>query len=167
MNKSLGFGSFIAWQFFALQFWLNVQHANPLTVSLYLTPNAIFGVLATFIVSRIAHLVAGHWILAASMLAFAMGPVFFLPQTANTTYWALSMPGIAIATFGPVGVIFAKPQSKAVLTLSFAGSVICCRFNLCHFERRKIISRLCRQPGRHRPEFIRCHNGKYIRDHWR
>jgi hypothetical protein len=92
----------MAWQFFALQFWLNVQHVSPLTVSLYLTPNAVFGVLATFIVSRIAHLVAGHWILAASMLAFAMGPVFFLPQTPNTTYWALSMPGIAIATFGPV-----------------------------------------------------------------
>ena len=35
------------------------------------------------------------------MLAFALGPVFFLPQTANTSYWALSMPGIALATLGP------------------------------------------------------------------
>lgn len=92
----------MAWQFFALQFWLQVQKVSPLTVALYLTPNAVFGVLATFIVSRIAHLVAGHWILAASMVAFAMGPVFFLPQTANTSYWALSMPGVAVATFGPV-----------------------------------------------------------------
>ena len=71
-------------------------------MALYLTPNAIFGVLATFIVSRIAHLVEGHWILVASMVAFALGPVFFLPQTATTSYWALSMPGISIATFGPV-----------------------------------------------------------------
>lgn len=92
----------MAWQFFALQFWLEQQHASPLTVALYLTPNAIFGCLATFIVSRIAHLVAGHWILAASMVSFALGPVFFLPQTPSTIYWALSMPGIAIATFGPV-----------------------------------------------------------------
>ncbi|OJJ95971.1 hypothetical protein ASPACDRAFT_47328 [Aspergillus aculeatus ATCC 16872] len=30
-----------------------------------------------------------------------MGPVFFIPQTPNTTYWALSMPGIALVTFGP------------------------------------------------------------------
>jgi hypothetical protein len=107
----------MAWQFFVLQFWLNVQHANPLTVALYLTPNAIFGVLATFIVSRIAHLVAGHWILAASMLAFALGPVFFLPQTANTTYWALSMPGIAVATFGPVGIFSVLSYWNFVLKL--------------------------------------------------
>ena len=30
-----------------------------------------------------------------------MGPVFFLAQNAGTTYWALSMPGIALVTFGP------------------------------------------------------------------
>lgn len=35
------------------------------------------------------------------MVAFAMGPVFFLPQTPNTIYWALSFPGIALVTFGP------------------------------------------------------------------
>lgn len=97
----LGFGGFMAWQFYAIQFWLKVQHVTPLNVALYLTPNAVFGVLATFIVSRIAHLVEGHWILAASMFAFALGPVFFFPQTANTPYWALSMPGIALVTFGP------------------------------------------------------------------
>ncbi|PWN35374.1 MFS general substrate transporter [Meira miltonrushii] len=97
----LGFGGFLAWQFYAIQFWLRIQHASPLKVALYQTPNAIFGVLATFIVSRIAHLVHGHWILVTSMIAFALGPVFFLPQTANTTYWALSMPGIALVTFGP------------------------------------------------------------------
>jgi MFS family permease len=97
----LGFGAFLAWQFYAIQFWLRIQHASPLKVALYQTPNAIFGVLATFIVSRIAHLVHGHWILVTSMIAFALGPVFFLPQTANTTYWALSMPGIALVTFGP------------------------------------------------------------------
>lgn len=74
---------------------------SPLFVGLYQTPNAIFGVLATLIVARISHLVKGHWILAASMLAFALGPVFFLPQTPTTTYWALSMPGVSIATFGP------------------------------------------------------------------
>jgi hypothetical protein len=101
-NDSIGFGSFMAWQFFALQFWLEVQKASPLTVALYLTPNAVFGVLATFIVSRIAHLVEGHWILAASMVSFAFGPVFFLPQTPNTIYWALSFAGVSLVTFGPV-----------------------------------------------------------------
>lgn len=98
----LGFGGFFAWQFYAVTFWIEIQHTTPLFVALYLIPNAVFGVLATFIVSRIAHLVAGHWILATSMVAFALGPVFFLPQTANTNYFALSMPGIGLATFGPV-----------------------------------------------------------------
>jgi hypothetical protein len=35
------------------------------------------------------------------MVCFAMGPVFFLPQTATTSYWALSLPGVALATLGP------------------------------------------------------------------
>ncbi|KAJ5697766.1 hypothetical protein N7488_011450 [Penicillium malachiteum] len=98
----LGFGSFFGcWQFYAIQFWLRIQHATPIAVALYHIPNALVGVLATFIVSRTLHLVPGHYIYAVSMFAFTLGPAFFIPQTANTTYWALSFPGIALVTFGP------------------------------------------------------------------
>ena len=98
----LGFGAFVgAWQFYAIQFFLRIQGVSALTVALYLLPNAIFGVVATFVVSRLLHVIPGHYIYVASMIAFALGPVFFLPQTPNMTYWALSMPGIALATFGP------------------------------------------------------------------
>lgn len=98
----LGFGSYFgAWQFYAIQFWLRIQQASPITVALYTIPNAIFGVLATWLVSRTLHLVPGHYIYAAAMFAFTMGPAFFLPQTPNTIYWALSFPGVALVTFGP------------------------------------------------------------------
>lgn len=43
----------------------------------------------------------GHYIYTISMIGFSMGPVFFLPQTPNTIYWALSFPGVALVTFGP------------------------------------------------------------------
>ncbi|KAK5123202.1 hypothetical protein LTR85_003401 [Meristemomyces frigidus] len=97
----LGFGGFVAWQFYAIQFFLRIQHKSAITVALYLLPNLIMGVLATFIVSRLMHIVPGHHIYIASMLAFALGPAFFLPQKPSTTYYALSMPGIGLATFGP------------------------------------------------------------------
>ncbi|KAJ5946878.1 hypothetical protein N7454_003717 [Penicillium verhagenii] len=98
----LGFGSFFGcWQFYAIQFWLRIQHATPIAVALYHIPNAVVGVFATWIVSRTLHLVPGHYIYAVSMFAFTMGPAFFIPQTAGTTYWALSFPGIALVTFGP------------------------------------------------------------------
>ena len=98
----LGFGGFCgAWQFYAVQFFLRIQQKSPMTVALYLLPNAIMGVVATFVVSRLLHIVPGHYIYLVSMLAFALGPAFFLPQTANTSYWALSMTGIGLATFGP------------------------------------------------------------------
>lgn len=90
-----------AWQFYAIQFWQRFQGASSLTVALYNIPNAIIGVLATFIVSKTLHVFPGHWILTASMVCFAFGPVFFLPQTATTPYWALSMPGVALSTLGP------------------------------------------------------------------
>ncbi|KAJ6102465.1 hypothetical protein N7486_004892 [Penicillium sp. IBT 16267x] len=98
----LGFGSFFGcWQFYAIQFWLRIQHATPIAVALYHIPNAVVGVFATWIVSRTLHLVPGHYIYAVSRFAFTMGSAFFIPQTANTTYWALSFPGMALVTFGP------------------------------------------------------------------
>ena len=98
----LGFGGFVgAFQFYAVQFWLTQQHVSPLTVALYLTPNAICGVLATWMVSKLMHRMPGHYIFLASQFAFALGPAFFLPQKASTNYFALSMPGIGLATFGP------------------------------------------------------------------
>jgi MFS family permease len=97
----VGFGAYISWQFYAIQFWLRIQQVSPLTVALYLLPNALVGVLATYIVSRIMHIVPGHWIYVCAMVAFGLGPAFFLPQTANTSYFALSMPGVALCTFGP------------------------------------------------------------------
>ncbi|KAJ5165823.1 hypothetical protein N7492_006119 [Penicillium capsulatum] len=98
----LGFGSFFgAWQFYAIQFWLRIQHATPLAVALYHIPNAVVGVLATWIVSRTLHLVPGHYIYGISMLAFTLGPAFFLPQGPDTLYWKLSFPGVALVTFGP------------------------------------------------------------------
>lgn len=101
ISYALGFGSYIAWQFYAIRFFLEIQDASPLTTSLYLLPNAIIGVLAAAAVSRTVHILPVHGLLIAAMIAFALGPVFFLPQTANTTYWALSMPGITLVTFGP------------------------------------------------------------------
>lgn len=98
----LGFGSYFgAWQFYAVQFWLRIQHVSPIMVAVYLLPNAIVGVLAAWIVSLSLHKVPGHYIYFVSMLAFGLGPVFFLPQSPHTIYWALSFPGVALATFGP------------------------------------------------------------------
>lgn len=98
----LGYGAFSgAWQFYAVQFWLRIQQHSPLTVALYLLPNAIVGVLATWVVSKTLHVVPGNYIYLAAMVAFGMGPVFFLPQTSGTMYWALSFPGVALVTFGP------------------------------------------------------------------
>ncbi|KAK8012253.1 MFS general substrate transporter [Apiospora marii] len=103
----LGLGAYSgAWQFYAIQFWQRYQGVTPLTAALYLLPNGLVGVLAAFVVSKTMHVLPTHAILTASMIAFGLGPVFFLPQTYSATadyysYWALSMPGVALATFGP------------------------------------------------------------------
>ncbi|KAI5458836.1 major facilitator superfamily domain-containing protein [Mariannaea sp. PMI_226] len=97
-----GFGAYSgAWQFYAIQFWQRYQGVSPLTAALYLLPNAVVGVFAAWIVSKTLHVVPGHWILATSMVCFGLGPVFFLPQNSKSSYWAWSMPGVALATFGP------------------------------------------------------------------
>lgn len=70
-------------------------------MALYLLPNALVGVAAVWIVSRTLHILPGHWILATSMIFFGIGNVFFLPQQPGTSYWALSMPAVALASLGP------------------------------------------------------------------
>lgn len=97
----LGFGGFASYQFYAMQFFLNIQHVSALTVALYLLPNAILGLAATFAVAKLLHKVPGHYIYIVSMVAFALGPAFFLGNKPSTIYWALSFPSIALATFGP------------------------------------------------------------------
>ncbi|OOF94906.1 hypothetical protein ASPCADRAFT_507782 [Aspergillus carbonarius ITEM 5010] len=98
----LGYGAYVGgWMFYAVRFLLTNQGHAPITVALYFIPNMICGVLATYIVSKTLHSFRGHWILIAGMVANTMGPAFFIPQTPNTTYWALSMPGIALVIFGP------------------------------------------------------------------
>lgn len=83
----LGYGAYVGgWMFFAVQFLLTIRHHAPITVALYFIPNMICGILATYTVSETLHLFPGHWILIAGMVANTMGPVFFIPQTPNTTY---------------------------------------------------------------------------------
>ncbi|KAI5364650.1 Putative major facilitator superfamily, MFS transporter superfamily [Septoria linicola] len=98
----LGFGSFIgSWQFYTVQFFLTQQRVSPSTVALHFLPNAICGVLATWIVSKLMHRIPRHYIFLASQFAFALGPAFFLPQKPSTSYFKLSMTGIGLVTFGP------------------------------------------------------------------
>lgn len=97
----VGFGGYMSWQWYMVQFFLHVQHASPVTTALYILPNPIIGVLAAYIVSIILHRVPGHYVFFISMVCFGLGPVFFLPQTAGTPYWNLSLVGISLVTLGP------------------------------------------------------------------
>ncbi|CAG8396975.1 unnamed protein product [Penicillium salamii] len=98
----LGYGAYVGgWMFYAVRFFLTIQGHSPIIVACYLIPISIAGAVATCLVARSLHVLPGHYILITSMIAFGLGPVFFLPQTANTTYWALAFPGIILSTFGP------------------------------------------------------------------
>lgn len=98
----LGYGAYVgAWMFYAVRFFLTIQSRSPIIVACYLLPIPVAGIVATWLVAKTLHVLPGHYILITSMIAFSLGPVFFLPQTASTSYWALSFPGIILCTFGP------------------------------------------------------------------
>ncbi|PYH97033.1 MFS general substrate transporter [Aspergillus ellipticus CBS 707.79] len=98
----LDYESFVGgWMFYAVRLFLTIQGRSPIITACYLLPITFAGVIASWIVARTLHLLPGHYILITSMVAFSLGPVFFLPQTVKTTYWALSFPGIILSTFGP------------------------------------------------------------------
>ncbi|KAJ4253876.1 hypothetical protein NW762_010273 [Fusarium torreyae] len=98
----LGYGGYCgAWQFYAVRFLLTIQNKSPITTACCLLPIGISGTVACWLVSRTLHIVPGHFVVAASMIAFALGPTFFLPQTSGTMYWCLTFPGLILSTFGP------------------------------------------------------------------
>ncbi|KAI9037637.1 MFS general substrate transporter [Aspergillus affinis] len=102
LSYFLGYGAFTgAWLLYAVRFLLTEQHKQPIIAACCLIPMTVSGVVASWVVSRTLHKVPGHYVLVGSMLAFACGPAFFLPQTPNTIYWAFSFPCLLIATFGP------------------------------------------------------------------
>lgn len=97
-----GYGGYCGgWQFYAIRFMLTIQQKSPIVTACCLLPIGFSGVVASWVVSRALHVVPGHFVIIGSMVAFAMGPVFFLPQTSDTLYWDLSFPGFIVSTFGP------------------------------------------------------------------
>lgn len=97
-----GYGGYCGgWQFYAIRFMLTIQQKSPLITACCLLPIGFSGVVASWVVSRALHVVPGHFVIIGSMFAFALGPVFFLPQSGGTLYWALSFPGLILSTFGP------------------------------------------------------------------
>ena len=73
-----------AWQPYAVQFFLFVQHATPIQVALYFIPNALAGLLAVYVVQYTLHRFSSQWIFSFSMLANAVAPALFLPLTPTT-----------------------------------------------------------------------------------
>lgn len=94
----LSIAAFTSFQFYAIQFWLWFQGADALHAALYLVPNFVAGLLATFSVGRLFHLLPGQFIFGAGCLATILGCMFFLLNNPNTSYFAFSMVGIFIST---------------------------------------------------------------------
>lgn len=98
----LGYGAFAgAFHFYAARFLLTIQSRSPIIVGCCLIPVGVAGAVASWIVARTLHVIPGHYIMIGSMLGFAAGPAFFLPQNADTSYWALGFPGFILSTLGP------------------------------------------------------------------
>lgn len=101
LTYGLSFGSFTAYQFYACQFWLWIQGRSALIVALYFIPASTVGVVATFFVARLFHMLPGHWLMGAGCLSSAIAPGMFIANKPWTTYWALGMPAVAIGTLSP------------------------------------------------------------------
>lgn len=98
----LGYGAFTgSWLFYAIRFLLTTQAKTPIITACCLIPFGISGSIASWVVSKSLHKVLGHFILVGSMVAFTLGPVFFLPQSSGTLYWCLTFPGFVLSPFGP------------------------------------------------------------------
>lgn len=97
----LAYGSYFCWNYYVSVYWLRVQHATPLAVGAYWVANGITGAFCTLLVGLILHLCPGHWVFGISIVAFAVGPLFFAVQPVHLTYFAMGLPAIIISTFGP------------------------------------------------------------------
>lgn len=95
-----GYMSFITNQFWICLYMQDVQGIDSLQIAVRLLPQALFGVIWSYIGQYLASRISGRIIMGIGSVAYVAGAslVFFIRE--NTSYWAVLFPALCITVIG-------------------------------------------------------------------
>ncbi len=95
-----GYMSFITNQFWISLYMQDVQHLSPLHIAVRLLPQALIGILWSYIGQSLMSKIPGRIIMGIGGIAYLAGATLQIFVRENTSYWALLFPSLCITVIG-------------------------------------------------------------------
>lgn len=95
-----GWATFGIWIFFIWQFWLNIEHIQPLTGGARFVPAAISGCCASIFTGFVTGRLPTPLVMLFAMVAFCVAIILVAPMPIGQIYWAQAFPSILIGSWG-------------------------------------------------------------------
>ncbi|KAK2624927.1 hypothetical protein QTJ16_005296 [Diplocarpon rosae] len=96
----LGYMSFITNQFWISLYMQEIQELEPLSIAIRLMPQAILGMVWSYLGEELISFVSGRIIMAAGGLGYIGGAILILFIKPETSYWALLFPALCVTVIG-------------------------------------------------------------------
>ncbi|KAJ4403822.1 hypothetical protein N0V91_006335 [Didymella pomorum] len=96
---ALSYGVMNSIELFSSLYFQEIQHATPLTTSLYLLPNLATGVLLNILVGTFVHRIPALYLVAGSAVVCAMSPLFMALMDPGWNYFYLAFWAQVFAPF--------------------------------------------------------------------
>ncbi len=97
---ALGYMSFITNQFWISLYMQDIQQLAPLHIAVRLMPQALLGIIWSYLGEEVVSMISGRIIMAVGGLGYIGGAVLVLFIKPETSYWALLFPALCITVIG-------------------------------------------------------------------
>lgn len=97
---ALGFINFNSSQFWLSLYLQNILNLRPLTIALYLIPQAISGILVNILAAYILSRVDNRILLSVGGIAYCVSAALLAAMSPESSYWAFIFPALIISVVG-------------------------------------------------------------------
>jgi hypothetical protein len=95
-----GYMSFIANQFWISLYMQDIQHLSPLLIAVRLLPQALVGILWSYIGQALMSKIPGRIIMGIGGVAYLVGATLQIFIREDTSYWMFLFPSLCITVIG-------------------------------------------------------------------
>ncbi|KAG4428451.1 hypothetical protein IFR05_016063, partial [Cadophora sp. M221] len=96
----LGYMSFITNQFWISMYMQDIQVLAPLNIAVRLMPQAIIGVVWSYVGQALVSCISGRLLMGVGGLGYLGGAILMLFVKPDTNYWALLFPSLCVTVIG-------------------------------------------------------------------
>jgi hypothetical protein len=100
LSASFGYMSFITNEFWIALYMQDIQHFAPLHIAVLLLPQALVGVIWSYLGQSLISKISGTLIMAIGGFAYLAGAILLIFIKRHTSYWMFLFPALCITVIG-------------------------------------------------------------------